>query len=120
MKTATTKSTKTNKTQKTSTQETKLFLGNVQATKVFSRKMAEFKNCKATCWLLFNEKAGTVTFANSYNSETPKSSYDASHYTYTYNPKVHDKKMDEMTELDVTDWPAWITNAAGRKTRKTK
>jgi hypothetical protein len=95
-----------------------LFQGTVAATKVFNRTMPQFKNCKATCWLLFNEIDHTVTFGNSYNGDTPKASYDPKTYTYEYNPKVHDPKMAGMTEVEVDEWPQWIISAHATRRRR--
>jgi len=133
MKTATHNSKKINKNHSTKTSKTvtlrepALFLGTLAATKVFKRTMTEFTNCKAYCWLLINEANNTYSFANSYNGETPKASFEPKHYTYDLSDKAQkliDKKLADANigyeEIEVTDWPAWITNAAGtKKTRKT-
>lgn len=90
---------------------------SISATKVYRREMPEFKNCHAECWMLVNEQAGTYTFANTYNSQL-KASYDAEHYTYQLTNKAQKKvakKAEEMIEVEVTEWPTWITNAHASK-----
>jgi hypothetical protein len=89
----------------------------IPATKVYRREMPEFKNCHAECWMLVNEQAGTYTFANTYNSQL-KASYHAGHYTYQLTDKSQKKvakKSEDMIEVEVTEWPAWITNAHALK-----
>lgn len=91
----------------------------IHATKVYRRDMPEFKNCKAECWMLINGEE-SYTFANTYNGLL-KSSYDATHYTYPLNPKSHKKvnaKAEQMEEVEVTEWPTWIVNAAPKRGRK--
>jgi len=99
-----------------------LFGGKVEATAVYKRPMKEFKNCQAFCWLLVNKIAGTHTTVNSFNGDTPKYSFDPATYTYpTKNPQAIERKIaqDGFEELDVTEWPEWITNAhAGKRRRK--
>jgi hypothetical protein len=90
--------------------------------RVYRRDMPEFKKCKAECWLLIAET--TYTFANTYNDQL-KASFDAKHYTYALNDKSRrkiDKKLEvDFVEVEVTEWPAWITNAAATKrTRRAK
>ena len=88
----------------------------IPAIRVYRRDMPEFKKCKAECWLLIGES--TYTFANTYNDQL-KSSFDARHYTYALNDKSRrklDKKLEgDFVEVEVTDWPAWIMNAAATK-----
>lgn len=86
----------------------------IPATRVFVRTMPEFKNTRAECWLLWNEVAGTVCFCNTYGGLL-KASYNPEHYTFSYKAKVHDSKMEAMKEIDVTDFPQWITNAHARR-----
>ena len=82
--------------------------------------MPQFKNCQATVYMAINDDAGTVTYINSYNG-SPRASFDPADYTYPIKKKVVTKKIEEMAELDVIDWPTFITNAAGRRrSRKTK
>ena len=93
----------------------------MEALKVFSRSMPEFKNCEASCFLLVGEK--TYSFANVYNGNL-KASYDPKHYTYQLTEKAQKKlakkiEAEGFEEQDVTEWPTWIVNAAG-KTRKSK
>lgn len=97
-----------------------LYAGSpIPATKVFVRKMTEFKNCDAECWLLVNDKEGTYTFANTYNSQL-KASYNPIHYTYQLNEaaqKKIDKKTKNMTEVEADQWPQWITAPRTRKSK---
>jgi hypothetical protein len=101
----------------------KFFQGTVPASKVFVRKMDGFSSkqgnqCLARTWLLFNEPEQVVTVANTYHENLlPNASYDPATYTYPYKAKVHDPKMEAMEKVDVTEWPSWITNAAGAKRR---
>jgi hypothetical protein len=124
-KSRTTKGTKTTKaTNKPTVAKTPtLYTGApILATKVFRRKLEGFdaKNgnaCPAYVWLLLGQD--TVTFCNTYNEEmVPKASWKPETYTYAYKPKVHDPKMEDMQEIDVTDWPNWITNIAGATKRR--
>lgn len=100
----------------------KLFTGKVEATTVYRRKMGEFKNCEAYCWLLVNKINQTHTTANSYNGNTPKESYDPATYTYaTKNPTFIERKVeqDKYEELeDVTSWPDWVQNAHATKGKR--
>jgi hypothetical protein len=103
----------------------KLFSGTVDATKVFKRKMPEFKNCQAFCWLIINDKTGNYTSANSYNGETPKHSYDPGTYTYELTEKTQKHVQKKLltqgySEIEVTEWPTWITNVAGTPEKATK
>jgi hypothetical protein len=122
------RSTKTTKTAKatkpTVTKAPALYTGApIPATKVYRRKLEGFDSkkgnaCPAYVWLLLDLGQGTVTFCNTYNEEmVPKTSWKPETYTYVYKPKVHDPKMEDMEEIDVTDWPSWITNIAGAKRR---
>jgi hypothetical protein len=99
-------------------QKSKQYKGTpIPATKVYRREMPEFKNCHAECWMLVNEQAGTYTFANTYNYQL-KASYDAGHYTYQLTDKAQQKvakKAEEMIEVEVVEWPAWIFNAHASK-----
>ena len=94
----------------------------IPALRVYRRDMPEFKKCKAECWLLIAES--TYTFANTYNDQL-KASYAAKHYTYDLTDKAKkkvEKKLEtDFVEVDVTEWPAWITNAtASKRTRRAK
>ena len=85
----------------------------IEATRLFVRKMPQFKNCKAEVYMAVNEKDKTVTFMNVYNGLL-KASYQPAHYTYEFNPKVHNQKMEEMKELEVVDFPSFVVNAHAR------
>jgi len=94
----------------------------IPALRVYRRDVPEFQKCKAECWLLITDT--TYTFANTYNDQL-KASFDAKHYTYALTDaakkKVEKKLEADFVEIDVTDWPAWITNAAAAKrTRKAR
>ena len=92
----------------------------IPATKVWYRAMPEFRNCKAECWMLENDIAGTTTFANTYNDQL-KASYDPKTYTYATNDKKLATKAEQMIEMtNPAEWPAWIVNAHGTKAEKTK
>jgi len=86
----------------------------IEATRLFVRPMPQFKNCKAEMYMAVNEKEQTVTFMNVYNGLL-KASYQAAHYTYAFNPKVHNKKMEEMEEVEVVDFPPFVVNAHSRR-----
>lgn len=91
----------------------------IPATKVYRRYMPEFKNTVATTWILFDEIAGVVVFANTYGTgDQLKASYDPTPYRFAYKPKVHDPKMEAAVDVPVHSWPNWITNAAGASKRR--
>lgn len=91
----------------------------IPATKVYRRRMEEFKNCTAECWMLLDETRGTVCYANTYNGRL-KASYDPTHYTHPLKPKVVAKKEEAMEEVeDREEWPEWVTPAV-RRTRGSK
>jgi hypothetical protein len=102
----------------------------IPATRVLKRQMEEFKNCRAFAWMILNEQAGTVTYANSYGQEgdgMPRASYDPAVYTYPIKEKVIAKKLDQYTEVEDRDeWPTWISFAAApvavpaKRSRKAK
>lgn len=90
----------------------------IAATKVYRRKMVEFKNCDAEAWMIVNDVTGTVTHANTYNGIL-KASYNPDHYTYPINEKVIGKKLDNMIEVESpADYPTWIVLAIAKKSRK--
>lgn len=110
------RATKTRKTTKLP-EPTGVYSGPpIPATKVFCRKMPEFKKCTAEMWMLLNENDRTVTYANTYNGLL-KASYDATHYTFQAKEIVVARKQKDMQEVEVTDWPEWIVNTRGRKRR---
>jgi hypothetical protein len=86
----------------------------IEATRLFMRPMPEFRNCKAEMYMAVNEKDQTVTFMNVYNGHL-KASYQPDHYTYAFNPKVHNKKMEEMEEVELVDFPPFVVNAHARR-----
>jgi hypothetical protein len=86
----------------------------IEATRLFVRSMPQFKNCKAETYMAVNEKNQTVTFVNVYNGLL-KASYQPDHYTYAFNPKLHNEKMEEMEEVEVVDFPSFVVNAHSRR-----
>ena len=127
MKTTTRKTAKTTKAKTAKAPKTKpaakVFEGTIPATRVFQKDLTEQfaakQSWKKTAtvpvhnWMILNEAAGTVTYCNTYHN-APRASYDPATYTYSLEGrvlKVATKKMDEFVEVEVTDWPSFITPA---------
>jgi hypothetical protein len=132
MKTKTTKTEKTTKTPAKARKNTPRIPKGptsyqgapLQATRLLTRRMSEFKNTTADCWLIINTIAGTYTFANSYKAGNLPPSYRPEKYTYTLTDKTSkklEKKIEEQgfSEVEVTDYPAWVVPATPTK-RKSK
>ena len=124
MKTATRKASRTTKaTDKLAV--SRAYAGKpIEATKVFRKEMEGFgarthNRCKAETWIILHEQRKTVTYANSYN-DVLKASFNPEHYTYPIKEKVVAAKMEAMQEVEVTEWPEWITSAAPRRSCKNK
>src|SRR4051812_29122330 len=91
----------------------------IAATKLYTRRMSEFKNTTADCLLLINETSSTYTFANTYRSGILPKSYDAAAYTFKLDEAAQkrlDKKIEEQgfQEVERPDWPSWVIPAAKR------
>ncbi len=91
----------------------------VQATRLYTKKLETFKNTEAHVLMAINDDAGTVTYLNTYCSGLLPQSYDASHYTYPLVEKKVNKKIKEMIEIEVTDWPSYVVQA-GATTKKSR
>jgi hypothetical protein len=88
----------------------------IPATKLYCRKMPEFKNCEAIAWAAVNETTGTVQYANLYNGKlTPK--YNAVAYTFALKPKTQKKLDDGWHEIEVTEWPELFAQAPRKRAR---
>jgi hypothetical protein len=102
----------------------KLYQGApIPASRLFYRKMTEFKNIDAWAWMAISEQHGTVTYGNSYGPDFGqfRASYDPSVYTYPIKEKVVAKRMEIYRELDdVTEWPSFFTTAGPTKRRGRK
>ena len=92
----------------------------IAASRLFERKLDQFKNCKAVMMIAVNDNAGTFTTMNVYNDNLP-ASFRPEIYTYAIKQPKLDRKLEEMREIEVDEFPPFVTNAAGRKrSRKTK
>jgi hypothetical protein len=96
----------------------------IEATKVFRKQMGGFSKkqgngCKAEAWMILHEPRISVAYANTYN-DLLKASYNPEQYTYPIKEKVVAAKMEAMEEVEVTEWPEWITSADPKRSRKSK
>jgi hypothetical protein len=93
----------------------KEFDGKITCTRLFTRKMSEFKNCKAEMVMALDEKNGVVIYANLYNGILPNS-FKPEAYTYSLDSKhvatKVEKRKNELTEIeDPAEWPHYFTSA---------
>jgi hypothetical protein len=83
----------------------------IEATRLFTRRLQQFKNTDAAVLVAVNDHAGTVTYLNTYRAGELPASYDPKYYTFQINEKKLAKKIEQMAEVEVTEWPPFVAPA---------
>ncbi len=86
----------------------------IVATRLFERKMPQFKNCSAVMMIAVNDKTGTFTAMNLYNDILP-ASFRPEVYTYEIKQPKLDRKLEQMREVEPDEFPEFVTTAAARR-----
>jgi hypothetical protein len=80
----------------------------IQATTVFRARITHSKSATiAEKWIAINERAGTMTFVNTYDGKTG-SGYDVDSFTFPLDLKRLNKKRIGMEEVSVNDCPVCV------------
>lgn len=83
----------------------------IVATKVLHSPFKNFSHdaTKAESWILINEKAGTVVFANSYNGHLGADFAPVARTLDSLNTEKHKRRMKEFKEVPKSKWPEFVT-----------
>ena len=68
-----------------------------------------------------NDHTGTVTYLNTYHGGELPASFNAKFYTFATSEKKLAAKIEQMIEVEATDWPTFVvpaTRARGGKDRR--
>ena len=82
----------------------------IPASTVFRSRIRRFskKSTLAETWIAVNERAGTMTFINTYDGKTGEG-YDAEVFTFPLDPKRLDHKRAGMDEVSVDECPVCVS-----------
>ena len=92
----------------------------IEATRLYTRKMIEFKNTEAAVFMAINDDKNTVTYLNTYKGGILPASYNPETYTYILKEKVIAKKLVDMIEIERTEWPPFIVVSVSASAPKPK
>lgn len=85
----------------------------IAVTKVLQASFKNFSSSKtkAEIWILINEKAGTVIFANSYDGNLGKRFNPVARTLDSLESEKHKKRMKDFKEVPKSKWPEFVTSA---------
>jgi len=83
----------------------------VEATRLFSRQMKGFKLNDAAMLMAVNDHSGTVTYLNTYHGGELPASFNAKFYTFKTSEKKLAAKIEQMEEIEASEWPTFVVPA---------